>query len=170
MHSVEAMLKAAVLALIGLCAAVAALWLEGHRSAVPHWGYVTAALLSCFFVTLTWALFLLLGARDRRNATLPPPQSTSPVKHPPSFAAPMIELTIYILQPGHCYEVKQTFQDYYGNTFTAGERLTFQQRHFLPYDGGHTVMFVEKTLYLQEEVNRAILDGFSDYLVAYVAE
>jgi hypothetical protein len=74
------------------------------------------------------------------------------------------ELTVYTLQPGKCYEVKRAFQDYYGNSFAVGERLTFQQRHFLPYDGGHTVMFAEKTMYLQEEVNRAILAEFSGYL------
>jgi hypothetical protein len=54
------------------------------------------------------------------------------------------ELTVYTLQPGKCYEVKRAFQDY--------------------YDGGHTVMFAEKTMYLQEEVNRAILAEFSGYL------
>jgi len=80
------------------------------------------------------------------------------------------ELSVYTLQPGCCYEIRQTFQDFYGNTFTAGERLTFQQRHFLPYDGGHTVVFAERSMYLQEEVNQTILDGFSDYLVACVAD
>ena len=39
----------------------------------------------------------------------------------------------------------------------------FSDRHFLPYDGGHTVIFDRKTLYLQEDQNREILDNFSLY-------
>lgn len=170
MHRFSVHLKIAVLTLLGLCAAVAALWLESNRYAVPNWGYVTAALLGCFFVLLTWALFLLLAQRDRRNALLAQSKAMhSADAHILPHCASADERTVYTLQPGCTYEVKQSFQDYYGNTFTAGERLTFQQRHFLPYDGGHTVMFAEKTMYLQEEVNRAILDAFSDYLVAYAA-
>lgn len=168
MGSVHTIIKIAVLALLGMCAAFSALWLESNRYVIPNWGYVAAALMGCFFVLMTWALFLLLALRDRRNATLNPRQF-------PQTAAPTFtsidaqELTVYTLQPGVCYEVKQAFSDYYGNQFEVGERLKFQQCHFLPYDGGHTVMFAEKTMYLQEEVNRAILDGFSDYLVACTA-
>lgn len=163
-------IKVAVLALLGMCAAVGALWLESNRYAVPNWGYVAAALMGCFFVLMTWALFLLLALRDRHNAFLAQTQAmqSQAAGYLPNIATGD-ELTVYTLQPGQCYEVKQAFSDYYGNDFAVGERLTFQQRHFLPYHGGHTVMFVEKTMYLQEEVNRAILDDFSRYLVACAA-
>ena len=61
------------------------------------------------------------------------------------------------------YRVRQTFKDYYGNPFEEGELLTFVSYSFLPYHGGYTVVFQEKTLYLQEEQNIAILDSFGDY-------
>jgi hypothetical protein len=163
MQSVPTIIKIAVLALLGMCAAFGALWLESNRYAVPNWGYVTAALMCCFFVLMTWALFLLLALRDRRNATLTPPQFPQTAA-PPFMSMEAQELTVYTLQPGVCYEVKQAFSDHYGNQFEVGERLTFQQRHFLPYHGGHTIVFTEKTMYLQEEVNRVILDDFSRYL------
>lgn len=168
MSSAHTLIKIAVLALLGMCAAFGALWLESNRYAVPHWGYVAAALMGCFFVLMTWALFLLLALRDRHNATLNPPPFLQTAA-PPFTPMDTQELTVYTLQSDVCYEVKQAFSDHYGNQFEVGERLTFQQRHFLPYHGGHTVMFAEKTMYLQEEVNRTILDSFSDYLVAYVA-
>lgn len=134
---------------------------------MPGWGYLMAALLGCFLITLTWATLLTLAERDRHRGLTSQVQSMeSSVHRAPPANSPTSELTIYTLQPGCCYEVKQTFRDYYGNPFALGERLTYQQRHFLPYDGGHTVIFAERTMYLQEEVNRAILDGFADYLVA----
>lgn len=71
---------------------------------------------------------------------------------------------VYELIPGAQYQVIQSFTDYYQNSFTQGELLYFRQRHFLPYEGGHTIVFEERTLYLQEEVNQEILDHFSDYL------
>lgn len=70
----------------------------------------------------------------------------------------------YGMQPGQTYKIKQTFTDYYGNTFTQGEILHFKERHFLPYDGGHTIVFEERSMYLQEERNQAILDHFSAYV------
>jgi hypothetical protein len=167
MGGVHTIIKIAVLALLGMCAAFSALWLESNRYAIPHWGYVAAALMGCFFVLMTWALFLLLALRDRRNAFLAQTQAMqSQAAYPLPNTATGEELTVYTLQPGRCYEVRQAFRDYYGNDFAMGERLTFQQRHFLPYDGGHTVMFAEKTMYLQEDVNSAILDEFCRYLGA----
>jgi hypothetical protein len=165
MGSVHTIIKIAVLALLGMCAAFSALWLESNRYVVPNWGYVAAALMGCFFVLMTWALFLLLALRDRRNAFLAQTQARqSQAAYSLPNTASGEELTVYTLQPGRCYEVKQAFQDYYGNDFVVGERITFQQRHFLPYHGGHTLMFAEKTMYLQEEVNRAVLNEFSCYL------
>lgn len=71
---------------------------------------------------------------------------------------------IYTLEGGATYAVKRTFTDFYGNVFTQGERLTYVERHFLPYDGGHTLVFRECKLYLQEEANRDIIDSFAEYL------
>jgi len=73
--------------------------------------------------------------------------------------------TVYGLKPGHQYQVIKSFKDFYGNSFERGEILRFRERHFLPYDGGHTVVFEERSLYLQEEKNQEILENFSEYIV-----
>jgi hypothetical protein len=60
----------------------------------------------------------------------------------------------------------QTFIDYYKNEFQQGEMLRFKERHFLPYHGGHTIIFEQRPLYLQEEENAAILENFFEYIAA----
>jgi hypothetical protein len=62
------------------------------------------------------------------------------------------------------YVVRKGFTDFYGNVFSTGETLTFVERNFLPYDGGHTIVFKERKLYLQEEENVAIIDSFAEYV------
>jgi len=62
------------------------------------------------------------------------------------------------------YRVLQDFVDFYQNQFRRGELLTFVESNFIPYHGGYTVVFQEKTLYLQEEVNSDILSSLGDYL------
>ena len=72
--------------------------------------------------------------------------------------------TVYGLVQGAEYKVIQTFTDYYQNQFQRGELLRFRERHFLPYHGGHTIIFDQRSLYLQEEANQAILANFSEYI------
>ena len=72
--------------------------------------------------------------------------------------------TVYGLVQGAEYQVMQTFTDYYNNQFQRGELLRFKERHFLPYHGGHTIIFEQRPLYLQEEENAAILSNFSEYI------
>jgi hypothetical protein len=72
--------------------------------------------------------------------------------------------TVYGLIPGAEYRVVQSFTDYYGNQFQQGEFLRFKQRHFLPYHGGHTIVFEQKSLYLQETENEELLSNFSNYI------
>ncbi len=79
-------------------------------------------------------------------------------------ARPDLKGTIYGLLPGRQYRVMQQFIDFYGNSFKQDELLKFKERHFLPYDGGHTVMFNERMLYLQEDKNKEILEKFSEYI------
>ena len=71
---------------------------------------------------------------------------------------------IYTLEKGATYVVNNMFTDFYGNVFLPGEMLTYVERHFLPYDGGHTIVFKERNIYLQEETNQEIIDRFADYL------
>ena len=73
-------------------------------------------------------------------------------------------LDIYHLTKGKGYVVRKSFTDFYKNRFVPGETLTFTERHFLPYDGGHTLMFRERNIYLQEEYQAEILDNLGDYL------
>jgi len=65
-----------------------------------------------------------------------------------------VKVDIYSLNSGATYVVKKQFSDYYGNAFEAGEKLTYLEKHFLPYHGGHTIVFKERNLYLQEEATR----------------
>ncbi len=71
---------------------------------------------------------------------------------------------IYTLERGAAYVVKRGFTDFRGNVFSPGEVLTYAERHFLPYHGGHTIVFRERALYLQEEENRGLIDSFAEYL------
>jgi hypothetical protein len=73
-------------------------------------------------------------------------------------------MKIQDLQKDSQYTVQQDFTDFYHNQFAHGERLTFVESHFLPYHGGYTILFKEKTLYLQEEKNSNILDALGEYL------
>ena len=73
-------------------------------------------------------------------------------------------VTLYNLETGAAYAVKREFTDFYGNVFSPGEVLTYAERHFLPYHGGHTIVFRERSIYLQEEENSDIIDSFADYL------
>ena len=71
---------------------------------------------------------------------------------------------IYTLEKGATYVVNRTFTDFYGNVFSPGEMLTYAERHFLPYHGGHTIVFEERSIYLQEEENRDLIDSFAEFL------
>ena len=71
---------------------------------------------------------------------------------------------IYTLEKGVTYVVNRTFTDFYGNVFSPGETLTYAEKHFLPYHGGHTIVFKERNIYLQEEENKDIIDSFAEYL------
>jgi len=71
---------------------------------------------------------------------------------------------LYTLEKDASYVVTRMFTDFYGNVFSLGEVLTYSERHFQPYDGGHTLVFKERNIYLQEEENRGIIDSFAEYL------
>jgi len=76
---------------------------------------------------------------------------------------------IYSLEKGVTYVVKRGFTDFYGNIFAPGEMLTYSERHFLPYEGGHTIVFRERSIYLQEGKNGELIDSFSDYVSRFEA-
>jgi len=139
---------------IGAASAALAIWLNDHRQAIPKSGWVIALLMGMFLVSVTGALMRFLQWRGLS-------QGTSTVG---SMPPEELDGTVYGLVRGAEYRVLQSFTDYYSNHFQRGELLRFKERHFLPYDGGHTLIFEERSLYLQEYQNSAILESFSEYI------
>ena len=78
-------------------------------------------------------------------------------------------LSIHTLEAGVIYRVTRPFTDYYQNDFTPGTRLTYAGRAYLPYHGGHTLFFREGNIYLQEDVDAALIDSFHEYLTVFDA-
>lgn len=145
------------LLLVGAVAVLRLFWLLDHQLALPGTWTTIVILLGVFFVTYAWALFQFLHWRDQRRARI--------VRaHTPLPRQPNSEGTVYGLIPGREYRVLRSFTDYYGNSFQRNEILHFKERHFLPYHGGHTIVFAERSLYLQEEQNSDILDHFAEYI------
>jgi hypothetical protein len=71
-------------------------------------------------------------------------------------------LSVYRLAPGRRYVVRAPFVDHTGARFEAGVVLTFREKHFLPYEGGHTLVFAEATVWLHED--DPVLVGLDRYL------
>ena len=71
---------------------------------------------------------------------------------------------VYDLRKGRRYVVVQGFTDHHGGRFEAGEQLTFRRHDYLPYHGGHTVEFEERTVYLQDEDNADVLGSIWSYI------
>jgi|GEM_PF-2782924 len=76
-------------------------------------------------------------------------------------------LTVYQLESGVIYRVTTGFADYHRGQFAPGELLTFGTRHFLPYHGGHTLVFRERSIYLQEEENAELVNELGRFLVVH---
>ena len=150
----EAWSLTSVLLLVGAVAVSIAFWLGEHLTAVTNSGIVIAILFATFFVCWSWALIRYLRWRDRRRGVTPVGATYQTE----------LEGTVYGLVPGAEYRVVQSFTDYYGNRFQQGELLRFKERHFLPYHGGHTIVFNERPLYLQESENSDVLANFSAYI------
>ena len=148
--------RLSVLLGVGAVAALSAFSLLGRQGDMSNWGIVLAILLATFFVSWTWALFVYLRWRDRRSIASPGT----------AMDYEALKGTVYGLVPGADYRVMQTFTDYYNNQFQQGEILRFKERHFLPYHGGHTIMFDQRSLYLQEETNATLLSNFSEYIAS----
>src|SRR5215208_2214702 len=158
-HQKLAFVLLLLLICVGAGAVALAFWLVDHRQVIANSGGMIAIAFGVFFLSYTGALFLYLRWRDKRGARskMTLPSSMSSVQE--------LEGTIYGMIPGSEYRVIQSFTDYYGNSFEQSEILRFKQRYFLPYEGGHTIVFEERPLYLQEEKNQEIVDHFSEYII-----
>lgn len=76
---------------------------------------------------------------------------------------------VHGLVAGASYRVLREIRDHYGNVFPVGMELLFVRRHFLPYHGGHTVVFQPQAMYLQEEEHADVLARLEAYLEALPA-
>jgi hypothetical protein len=75
-----------------------------------------------------------------------------------------LEAGVYGLVSQGTYRVIRPIIDCYGAVFVPGEELTFVRRDYLPYHGGHTIVFETRSMYLQDETNADILNGLDLYL------
>ena len=148
-----------LLSIFGIGAFIQAFWAVGQPV------YLTVIVMSVGLLSWGTAFFLYLRQRDEAREAAGLSASSHYGAAPINTGSPTQELSIYTLQPGACYVIKQSFVDCFGNHFEQGQRLTFRKRHFLPYHGGHTIVFEERSLYLQEDQNRSIIDDFSRYIV-----
>jgi hypothetical protein len=57
-------------------------------------------------------------------------------------------ITVWDFSPGLVVRVCQSFRDYDGQQIHAGEVLHFLGSSYFPYDSGHALTFVEKTIRL----------------------
>ena len=62
-----------------------------------------------------------------------------------------ISVHIWNLKPGTGIRIVKAFRDCAGNEFAAGTILHFTHRNYLPYHSGHTVYFLEATMYLCDD-------------------
>lgn len=76
-------------------------------------------------------------------------------------------LSIHTLEEGVIYTVSKPFTDYHQNNFTPGAKLTYAGRAYLPYDGGHTLFFKERNIYLREDDDAAVINSLHEYLTAF---
>lgn len=143
---------------IGTGAFALGYWCISYPQAIPISGVIASVSIGISAILYIWAFLLLLKWRDRNTARKNAAQ-------PPASSQQNLEGTIYGLTTECQYRVVRSFMDYYGNSFKQGDVLRFRERHFLPYHGGHTVIFEERALYLQEKVNAEILDNFSEYII-----
>lgn len=77
---------------------------------------------------------------------------------------PQANGSVFHLRAGHRYVVTQSFTDYHGGRFEAGEQLTFEKYDYVPYHGGYVVHFEERAVYLQEEENADVLGRLWAYV------
>ena len=150
-----------MLGLVALSALGLAFWVLDHSQAFPNAIIISAASAGIFFFCALTAFMLLSGQHNRNR-----PTNRNTVQSEVQDRKEL-EGTVYGLIPGRQYRVIKPFIDYRGNTFERDELLRFKERHFLPYDDGHTVIFEERNLFLQEQTNQTILENFSEYITPF---
>jgi len=78
------------------------------------------------------------------------------------------------LQKGTQYQLLKDIVDFHDQSFSEGQRLIFQERHFLPHDDGHTLVFSQErqlvpgsfreiSIYLQGADHRDICENAEQF-------
>jgi hypothetical protein len=102
-------------------------------------------------------LYTLDGNGIRRDFAPAPakeePVEAAPIATPPAAPPPSGDLQVWDFFPGLVVQVAQTFRDYDGQEILAGEVLHFLDKSYFSYDGGHTLLFAEKTIRLADVVD-----------------
>lgn len=106
------------------------------------------------------------GGPRGREATIQRVCTGSPIGARTHYEGRMAPFTVHDLRPGARYRVREAFTDFRGTTFEPGRLLVFRERHYLPYDGGHTLVFDDVRIYLQDDDQAAVLDHLDRYLAA----
>jgi hypothetical protein len=144
--------RTALLATLGVGVVGIAFLLEEHPTALAHGGPLSAALLGGGLVLLVAAVFdLVLGRSKPVTRVVVEPRPAGP-------------LTLHGLRIGRTYRMRRAVDDFYANHFAPDELLTFRELHVSPPDGGYTLVFAERGMFLQEERNRDVIDAFAEYL------
>lgn len=66
-------------------------------------------------------------------------------------------MDVYNLRRGMIIRITNPFRDYQGQEFHCGAILHFEERHFLPYHAGHTLIFKQGSMYLCDNDDTAAI-------------
>ncbi len=73
------------------------------------------------------------------------------------------------LEPGSQYVFKKPIIDFYGNSFAPGDQLTYE-KSYPPYQGLHTLLFAEGTLYLHEDNHADIFADMARFIAPEIED
>lgn len=156
------LLAAAFCGFFATCAG-AFVWLHADR--VASLGPDGERTMSIMAVTaiLGYAAALILFASWRGSRTAVIVEHLNPGANEETMRLGL-KAGVYGLHPGETYRVIREIRDYHGGIFPVGTELTFVQRNYLPYHGGHTVVFRPRPMYLQDETDADVLNDLESYL------
>jgi hypothetical protein len=159
------MKKLLAAALCLLTGSASALFVFAHLDHAAHLGpkgpLILGAAMLAFLLLFTTGFVLSFSRRDGRRAASTMKGHAQASKLTQRFG---LKAGVYGLVPGTAYRVIRLIKDCHGSDFAVGEELTFAHRDYLPYHGGHTIVFRQRAMYLQDEVNADLLNALDAYL------
>jgi len=76
-----------------------------------------------------------------------------------------MNVTFKNLATKNIYLVNKSFTDANGIHIEKGQSLYYLKTEFLPYDEEYTLIFKEKEISLNENLNHEIINKFSEYFI-----